>query len=235
MVWDIDHPGWTTRTRESEYMFLDNWEGGPARARRYTPQEELMLQLGTAIAAKLAGEETSKRMKSCVAGRAICPELAGVIANIFHNRQVQVREHHSAVGVGKDTPATRSTGIDHTTEQRRRGVRVVTAPKRLILGFGPDSSHPSEFESEREPSGAQSGVTGLGTGITRSETRSQVEALVAHQGIMLARLLKPLSDRTLPSEQRRGSLSERDQTKLPMPVAGQPQKARRTNVGSNET
>ena len=33
VVWDIGHPGWSTRTRESESLLLDNREGGPARAR----------------------------------------------------------------------------------------------------------------------------------------------------------------------------------------------------------
>ena len=108
MARDIDYTGWSTRTRESESLFLDNREGGLARARRYTPHEELRLQLGTAAAAKLAGEETSKRMESCVAGRAICPELAGVIAEIIHNRRVQARGHHSVARVGKATHATRS-------------------------------------------------------------------------------------------------------------------------------
>ena len=32
MVWDIEGPGWTTRTRETECLLLDNREGGPNRS-----------------------------------------------------------------------------------------------------------------------------------------------------------------------------------------------------------
>ena len=73
--------------------------------------EELRLQLGVAIATQLSGEETSKRMKTCVAGRAICPELAGVIANIFHERQTQAQELISSSRVGRDRPPPPIWGI----------------------------------------------------------------------------------------------------------------------------
>ena len=81
-----------------------------------------------AAAAKLAGEETPKRMKSCVAGRAIYPELARVVAGTTHNRRVHGREHHSVTRVDKDTHATRSAGIGQPAGQIRRGARVVAAP-----------------------------------------------------------------------------------------------------------
>ena len=77
-------------------------------------------------------------------------------------------------------------------------------------------------------------MSGSGTGITRSETHNQVDDLVAQQGILLDRLLRPLSDRTLSSEQRRRSLVERDRTKLPRPATDQPRKTRKAKVGSNE-
>ena len=70
VVWDIEGPGWKTRTRESECLLLNNRECGPTGARRYTPVKELRLQLGVATATKLSSEKTSKRMKTCVAGRA---------------------------------------------------------------------------------------------------------------------------------------------------------------------
>ena len=145
MVWGIEGSGWTTRTRESECLLLDNREGGPTGARRHTPVEELMLQLGVATATQLSGEETSKRMKTCVAGRAICPELAEVIANIFHERQAQAQERLSSSRVGRDIPAPRSAGLGQPSESSGRLSRVSAAPRRLSLGFGADSKHPSEF------------------------------------------------------------------------------------------
>ena len=57
-------------------------------ARRYTYPEELRLQLGNDDMIKLTSEETSKEMKTCVAGRAICPELATFIARLTHERRM---------------------------------------------------------------------------------------------------------------------------------------------------
>ena len=88
-------------------------------------------------------------MKTCVAGQAVCPGLADVIANIIHERRIWAYEYHKVVRVGTDAHAIRSAGLADVPEPRRRLARVATAPKRHNLTFGADSAHPSEFDRSK--------------------------------------------------------------------------------------
>ena len=58
---------------------------------------------------------------------------------------------------------------------------------------------------------------------------------MAQQGILLDRLLRPLSAKTLSSEQRRGLLSERNHPERSAPAARRPRAARTAKTGINET
>ena len=189
VVWSIHYLGWSTRIRESESLSLDDRKGGPARARRYTCQEELEFQLGRDAMIKLTGEETSKQMKARVARRAARPGLAKVIANATHERRVQAHGHSKATRVGKDTQVLRFAGITGAPESRRRHTRVVAAPGRLSLTFGPDSAQPSEFKRPRELGSAQ------GTGETPNQgaggrgNQDQTKVTVTQQNTLLSMLL----------------------------------------------
>ena len=124
---------------------------------------------------------------------------------------------------------------DQPAEPRRRTARVAAVPKRLSLGFGADSNHPSEFESGPGPPSTRSDISGSGTWITRSEAPDQVDDLIAQQGILLDILLRPLSSKILASEESCGTLCEGSRTKLPNPAAYQSRKARKIKVGGSET
>ena len=65
---------------------------------------------------KFAGEEMSKQMKTCVAGRAICPELAAVIANTIHERRIQACEFYKVARVGTYAHTLRSTGLAEVSD-----------------------------------------------------------------------------------------------------------------------
>ena len=207
VVWSIYKPGWSTRTRESECFFLDDRGDEPARARRYTPQEELRLQLDREAATKLASEKTSKGMKMRVAGRAVCPELSKVFAKIIHDRRGQTHDLAKDKRIGKDSHAVRSAGITQVAETRERSDRTTTAPRRLNLTFGPYSAHPVEFDEEgaqiQDKSPRDGGDPGPQDTTGKSKSApARAESTVDQGDALLRRLLLPLSSRAHQLEQR---------------------------------
>ena len=204
----------------------------PPRERRYTPVEELRFQLGVATATQLSREDTSKRMKTCVAGRAICLELVKVIANIFHERQAQAQELLSSSRVGRDRPAPRSAGLGQPSEFSGRPSRVSAAPRRLSLGFGADSRHPPEFGPQTGPPDAPGGTQGVRLITTSGQTLEQVGDHIVEQGSFLERLLGRPSDGDPSSRGHRGALREGTRTDASRPARNQPTGKRR---GGNET